>query len=254
VKVAQLPSGLDPADLILSAGGGSSSGGKEAWNKVIRDSTDIITFLLDVLAEHLPQQDKFRRAVESIVLPFLTDMQSPIEREQYLREIARRLGVSEEAVREAYLRTPRVGGPLQTQSNGAQKDPVLAADRVRQAFSLLIWQKSMQKPAIDVKKYASELEELVGKETLDIFVELPEAERESMRFAAQMLHGGSSSVPKEAEALLSILRREQLTARLAAAATALKSAESAGNESEMERLMGELKLLTGLIAKFHSQV
>src|SRR3990167_7961363 len=99
VKVAQLPSGTDPADLILKEGA-------ETWRAAIRDSKDIITFLLDVLHEHLPQADKFRRAVEQVVLPFLSDMQSPIERETHVREIAKRLGVSEAAVSEALANMP----------------------------------------------------------------------------------------------------------------------------------------------------
>src|SRR3989344_5146981 len=42
VKVAQPPEGLDPADLILKEGA-------DAWRQAIRNSKDIVTFLLDVL-------------------------------------------------------------------------------------------------------------------------------------------------------------------------------------------------------------
>ena len=101
VKVARLPSGLDPADLILKEG-------SEAWKKAIRDSKDVITFLLDVLQEHAKNADAFRRTVEAVVLPFLADVQSPIAREQHLREIAKRLGVSEQAVGDALAKVPTV--------------------------------------------------------------------------------------------------------------------------------------------------
>src|SRR3989344_154783 len=46
VKVAQIPTGLDPADLILQKGA-------EAWRDAIRNAKDIIAFLLDVLEEHM---------------------------------------------------------------------------------------------------------------------------------------------------------------------------------------------------------
>src|SRR3989338_354631 len=117
VKVAKLPSELDPADLILSAGGGSSSGGKEAWSKVIREAKDIITFLLDTLEEHSKAKDIFRRSVESIVLPFLSDVVSPIAREQYVREIAKRLGVSEHAVAEALEKQPTMTKAMEDRPN-----------------------------------------------------------------------------------------------------------------------------------------
>src|SRR3989344_4306158 len=94
VKVAESPEGLDPADLILKQGA-------EAWRQAIRNSKDIITFLLDVLQKHAKDKDNFRRSVEAIVLPFLSDIGSPIAREGYLREIAARLNVSESSVAEA---------------------------------------------------------------------------------------------------------------------------------------------------------
>jgi DNA primase len=249
VKVAKLPSSLDPADLILKHG-------PDAWRAAIRDSKDIVTFLLDVLAEHLPQADKLRRAVETIVLPYLSDVQSPIEREHYLKEISRRLGVSEAAVREAFEKTPKVSGDA-TPRKAAElqkQDESNKADRVRQAYALLLWQRSLQKPSLDVATYERELAGIIGKESMEILVSLPEAERESMRFSAERLHGKGTGVEREARALLSVLRREQLTARLAAAAAALKTAEGEGNEEEVERLMRECKLLTGEIAKFHAGV
>ncbi|MBV9159275.1 MAG: DNA primase, partial [Candidatus Kaiserbacteria bacterium] len=100
VKVARLPAGKDPADLIKEDA--------EAWRAAIRESKDIVTFLLDVLEEHAKSPDNFRRSVELVVLPFLTDVQSPIAREQYQREIAKRLNVSESAVAQALAAQPRV--------------------------------------------------------------------------------------------------------------------------------------------------
>lgn len=249
VKVARLPSGLDPADLIRTQGG-------EAWRAAIRDSKDIITFLLDVLAEHLAQKDKFRRAVETIVLPYLTDVQSPIEREQYIQEIARRLSVPEEAVRDAFEKTPRVPDESGERKVGSprESDPASKADRVRQAFALLLWQQSLPKSSIDVRQYERELEEIIGKDSMSILVTLPEPERESMRFSAERVHGRSGSVEKEAKTLLAILRREQFTTRLAAAAAALKTAEAEGDEKEVARLMAECKLLTASLAKLHAEV
>lgn len=249
VKVAQLPNGSDPADLILKEGA-------DAWRAAIRDSKDIITFLLDTLAEHLPQKDRFRRAVETIVLPYLSDIQSPIEREQYIKEIAQRLAVSDDAVREAFDKVPRVStdGSIKKAAVAHKPDDTNKADRVRQAYALLLWQKSLPRAAIDVAKYEKDFEEIIGKESMEILVSLPETEHESMRFSAERLHGKALGVQNEANALLMVLRREQLSARLAAASAALKTAEAAGNDEEVHRLMAESKLLTGQIAKLHSGV
>ncbi len=268
VKVAQLPTGLDPADFI-------QKNGAEAWKKAIRDSKDIITFLLDVLEEHLPAQagtphsDKFRRAVETIVLPFLTDVQSPIAREQYLREIAKRLAVSERAVAEALQKVPRAPASVEAgvprtktqitshdlrSSDRAKPSSDQVYGRAKQAFSILLWQQSLPKPSIDPVAYAQELEETIGAEVFATLGTLPESERESLRFSAERLYGTSTAPEREVKALLAVILKELLATELDTATMALKKAEDSKNEAEVARLMGVCKLLTTRIGQLHEKV
>ena len=251
VKVAQLPSGTDPADLILKEGA-------DKWRAAIRDSKDIITFLLDVLHEHLPQADKFRRAVEQVVLPFLSDMQSPIERETHVREIAKRLGVSEAAVSEALGNMPvslSQGGPRTEGAPRAEKkvqrNPVIAADRARQAYALLLWQRTVPEPDIKVDVFEKKLAEAIGADGLAILESLPEPEREAMRFSSESLHRNSSGLEREAQALLDVLMKEKLAAELAAISAELQKAESSDNEAEKTRLTKAVDMLIKQIAQFH---
>lgn len=253
VKVAQLPSGLDPADFVQKEG-------PEAWKKAIRESKDIIAFLLDVLEEHSKGADGFRRAVEAIVLPFLGDVQSPIARESHIRDVAKRLGVSESAILEAFAKVPKTpeaprGEDIST-NTPAQRPPrdrrSGEAGRAKQAFSMLLWQKTLPKPAIDISDFEGKLKEAMGEESLTNLTKLPETEQESLRFAAERVHGKSRNVAREAETLLAIILKERLQGELSAASAALKKAESEGNEEEIERLAAVNKVLTTRIAKIHS--
>jgi DNA primase len=240
VKVAQLPSGLDPADLILKEG-------ENAWRKAIREAKDIITFLLDVLETHSKSKDAFRRAVETAVLPFLADVQSPIAREQYEKEIGMRLGVSEAAVRGATAKIPRPADPIrepQAASNGAS-----APSRIRQAYGLLLWQESEKKPLIDVETYARELEGAIGKQTMDELRGLPSDAKETLRFFSEGLNAENTALKRSAATLLAILRRDRLQAELHATTNALREAEARGDEKEVGRLAEETRTLTTVIAK-----
>ncbi|RJQ35471.1 DNA primase [Candidatus Parcubacteria bacterium] len=245
VKVAQLPTGLDPADLIQKEG-------KDAWSKTIRESKDIIVFLLDVLESKSKDKDAFRRAVETIVLPFLSDVPSPIARESYVREIAARLSVSESAVSEALAKMPTA--PEGASSDAAPPEATRLSDRARQALSILLWQEAQKKPEIDVEKYKQAFAEAVGKEEFDALRALPESEQEALRFSAERIYGKSSGFKQEVETLLQVIIREKLSEKLAAATTALKEAERAGNDGEAAVHMSVVKLLTARIAQLHTSV
>ena len=252
VKVAQLPSGLDPADLILKEGA-------EAWRAAIRDSKDIITFLLDVLHEHAKSPDVFRRSVEAVVLPFLQDVQSPIAREQYMHQIAARLGVSDAAISQALTKLPQTAE--QTISQRAESAPPikteanrnLAYDRARQAFSIFLWQKSLTKPDIDLDTYETELLDAVGKEIFEQLQTMPDAERENLRFSAERLHANGTVVPA-AKSLLRVIISERMALELKEATKALEKAEAAGDDAEVERLMVYCGVLTTRIAQLHATV
>ncbi len=243
VKVARLPKGLDPADLILRDG-------KEAWSAIIRDATDIITFLLDVLEEHAKGKDNFRRGVETAILPFLADVRSPIAREQYVREIASRLGVSEIAVSSALENVPSAPPPRVAAAQ--EKRGPVAVSRARQAFSILLWQASLAKPTLETAAFEERLEDAVGREALEALKRLPNEEHEALRFSAEGLYVASENIEREANALLRTLLEERLRGELADVAEALRRAETAGDEAEIERLQGVNKVLTNRIAQLHA--
>jgi DNA primase len=259
VKVAQLPSGLDPADLILKDGA-------DAWRNAIRDSKDIVTFLLDVLHEHAKSPDVFRRSVEAVVLPFLQDVQSPIAREQYLHEIAGRLGVSDAAITQALTKLPNT--PEQSASMraaSADASPVkksepqgtsvrnMHLDRAREAFSILLWQKSLAKASIDIEAYEKNLRGAIGEEMFAHMELMTENEREQLRFSAERLHD-PETIAAAAKSLLHVITAEHLARELTAASKALETAEAAGDDDEVERLMAYSKVLTSRIAQLHAAV
>ena len=249
VKVAKLPAGMDPADLVLKEGA-------DAWKDAIKSSKDIITFLLDTLEERMPQKDRFRRAVETAVLPFLSDVQSPIAREQYVHEIASRLGVSEGAVSEALDKLPRMPSEPPRQQEPASVPPPLVGssnDRTRHAFAMLLWQKSLPKASIDVGKYEKSLAEAIGQEEFAELETLPDADKERMRFGVERLYGPEATPDPDLRELISLLVRERLASKLYATTTALKRAESEGNSELAATLMEESRLLTTQIAKMHEK-
>ena len=255
VKIARLPEGLDPADLILR-------NGKEAWISAIRDSKDVITFLLDVLEEHSKSADGFRRSVESVVLPYLRDAQSPIAREHYVHEIARRLQVSEHAVLEAISKIPMLpevksGRSASEKSPGAMVEKGGGATgsgktaRARNAFAVLLWQRSLPETQLDLDAFEKKLQESISDTLFYELKALSEEEKEEMRFAGERLYGKSSALKLEVEALLNVLLKERLSRELAEATAALKRSEAEGDEQGVAVHMSVCNVLTKRIARLY---
>lgn len=242
VKVAQLPTGSDPADLILKEG-------VEAWRAAIRDSKDIITFLLDVLYAHAPERDKFRRNVEAVVLPFLSDVQSPIAREQYVREIARRLNVSEGAVMETFNNVPRA----RTETTGRQETPVgeraHLSDKVRQAFALLVWQESMPQRAFDTNVFELDLRDALGEQTLNDLRALPPADIEAMRFLAADMFRAVSQLDREAAQITQALLRQRMQSEITVLTQDIRDAEMRGDQAAVDKSFEMLNKLRERLAQ-----
>ncbi len=241
VKVAQLPAGLDPADLILKEG-------PDAWKAAIRDAKDIVAFLLDVLAERMPQQDRLRRAVETAVLPFVRDVQSPIAREQYLQLIAARLNVSTSAVGAALEQVPVA--PPQSREHGAPREP-RESSRLKQLYGILLWQESLAKPSIDCPA----LRDALGPEFAagGALAGIADAEREHLVFVAERIYGPDRSPREDVASLLTTLRKEKLSAELEDVTAALRVAEAAQDGEEAARLLERSRVLTTEIAKLHEK-
>jgi DNA primase len=242
VKVARLPDGLDPADLVLKEG-------PDAWKAAIRESKDIIAFLLDVLQEHAKSPDNFRRSVETVVLPFLSDVRSPIARESYVREIASRLSVSEHAVLESLHAVPKVAEP-----KAEEKVPpaTKGEDRSRAAFALLLWQQSLEQPTLDLAAYEKQLIGVLGEAAYQALARLPQSEQEALRFRAERLYGASLNLQREAQGVLDALAKDSLSRELSALSGELQKAEKEGNEAEKERLTKAVDMLIRRIAQLHA--
>lgn len=235
VKVAQLPEDLDPADLVVRDG-------PDALTASIRAAKDIVTFLLDTLAQRLPQADRFRRAVEAGVLPFIRDVQSPIAREQYTREVAQRLGVSEAAVSETLRTLP--ASDVSTPSAAQPERAHTVLTRARRLYGLLLIESG------DAGKYLAMLRDSVGRDVMASLEGMPDAEKEALRFEAERIWG-TRPVEADIEHLLRVLERERLSTELATTSAALKRAEAEGDQDTADRLLEASRVLTTQIARLH---
>ena len=101
VKAAALPVGEDPDSLITKQGGA-------AMQEILAKAKPFIDFQIDLLAQRddVKSEAGFRRVIRA-VLETIQQSESPVQRDQLLREASRRLGVGESVLREDLTRLTR---------------------------------------------------------------------------------------------------------------------------------------------------
>lgn len=129
VKVARLPEGEDPADIIHADA--------TRFKSCIGDSRHVIDFLLTVLREQQRDDRTYKLQVREEVLPFVATIPNHIDREHFIGRIATALSVEPTAVRlelarllEAAEDTPDTTAVTETPSATASSKLVRAA-RIR---------------------------------------------------------------------------------------------------------------------------
>ncbi len=90
VKIARLPEGKDPADLVRD--------NPESWKDVLRKSLMAIEFFLIRAVEREPDQRKLGKLVEKNILPLVALLTSSIERSHFISIIAKHTRIREEVL------------------------------------------------------------------------------------------------------------------------------------------------------------
>lgn len=90
VKVAKLPTGKDPADVIRE--------NPEDWKEILRQSKSAVEHHLERILEIEPDRRKALKLINSKLLPLLALVSSSMERSHFVSLIAKRTGMKEEII------------------------------------------------------------------------------------------------------------------------------------------------------------
>ena len=91
VKVARLPVGKDPAECIEK--------GAHFWKESVKNAVPIYDFIIDAaLKKYNPKEVSGKKSIGNEVLPFLAKITNSIILSHYIRNLAKKLDVSESAI------------------------------------------------------------------------------------------------------------------------------------------------------------
>lgn len=91
VKIAKLPAGKDPADVIHED--------VAVFRQAVKNATHIVDFYLALLKEDAKDDRAYKLSVSQIVLPLIALIDNKIDQDHFVGRVAEALGVSTDAVR-----------------------------------------------------------------------------------------------------------------------------------------------------------
>lgn len=212
VKVAALPKGVDPADLI-------SQKGAESWKTAVRDSKHLIEFLLDkVLEESNGDMRKVGREVKEKILPYISNLDSSIEKMHFIKKIADATSITESALKED------LGKIVVEQRVSVENDilKVVESQKFRKDYierrllGIIFWQKAQKNLANQALNPDELLEELANILNTNIgeLIDKSKENKEDLVYEAEIFYGGDIDLQKDVGELLSNLKEEYLKEEL----------------------------------------
>ncbi len=243
IKVAALPEGKDPADLVAE----DPARLKEA----VRTASTVVEFLVSVLRRNARDERAFRLSVRDEVLPFLLSIPSPIEREHFEEVVSEALATTKDAVHYEVERLAQAAAqrPPQTEVDSRRSAaPSMARTRVhperhgelpRFLYGIILWQETVEEPTCDVAEMRRLLEEALEAAEWEALQTLSEEEKNKIIFHAE--RHAESLTPAGLLAEIQSALREVLVStckrRLRAAREELRRAETAGDEEAAARAL-----------------
>lgn len=232
VKVARLPTGKDPADVLLHDG-------VDAWRDAVRTAKHVVEFLLDVYTETITDDmRKLQRVVELEVLPHIARIQSSIDQEHFVKLVAGRIGVSESSVFAALQQVQVTKDDTQTEvatvrtvNYQAQFDPL------KTLTAIIAWQSQMSEPAIDISTITERVKSIAGEET---YTQARSALTEADIGTIERLYATRDALQEVVAERLELLVQRNIRTKRLALTQQLRQAEQMGDSERVLELQQQI--------------
>ena len=190
VKVAVLPKGKDPADIIYED--------QNKWGSIVKNSVNIISFHLDRICKNSSDTRIRGKQIREIIFPFLVMINSSIEKSAYINEINSKTGISESAIIEDYRnyeKTQKVNNDLNKEKKVEIKETNSRRDSLeKKLFGIIFWKGENETQSKDINDLRVSFEENIGKDKYQKMLTLYEPFSDNLSFETEMWYNNKSSV------------------------------------------------------------
>lgn len=249
VKVVEILSGKDPADLVLAD--------PENWKKAIADGKHVVDFVLGRIVRTEKDKLKLLRQVQAKVLPYVARIESPMEQAHFIQKLSHETGLPGDALREELRKIPKsapvapaaVSAPAAPSKQNASRKSHNAIERI---FGILFAQESSSPPG-NTDGARKKLESMLGTESYRESEAGAEAERSDLIFEVEVLYG-KGNIKDGLEDLFRNLEEDLLKKKLADLMAELQQAERAKDKQRAIAIVTKCKEISEKLSKLKNTI
>ncbi|MBX4198642.1 DNA primase, partial [Candidatus Parcubacteria bacterium] len=241
VKIAEMPKGKDPADIILED--------KKIFASAVANAKHVIDVELNrILTSPGDNRDHVLR-VERELLPYVARVQSEIERSHFISTISHKANIKEDILwREVRKREP---SSLTRQApTGVYKETEPRKGTIgRMLFGLIYWQEKQSSPVLDALDIRSSLGTIMGNERLALLEAELQSHKDELVFQAEVSYEKTQHLKRHVEELIKNLKEEYLRESFAETIRALAIAERSKDSVQVAELLQKCQTISQELRK-----
>lgn len=238
VKMAEIPEGLDPADLILK--------NQSEWGKILSVAKHTIQFYIDKIISSEDDDRKIKMEITKTVLPLIARLGNKIEQAHFVKEVSRKIKISEEHIWEEVVKAgkslpPDLPGKETEEAVSPPENKIFARKDMfaKKLASIILWQDGLKDKLIDVGKWKERLKELTGSEDgiSKIIGQLSEDDKRELVFECEAYYENNKNMEKEFDDIFREFGKELLKEDFTKAMDELRTAELSEDHAKASEIL-----------------
>jgi len=237
LKLAVMPEGQDPADLAKE--------NVEKLKECLRNSKHIIDFYVDALLSRNLEPRKLGQEIHKHVLPFVALLTSTIEKAHFIKSIAQKTFIKEEALWDDLKKVGTDNGSL-SKIDVQISPPMKRIEAIeRRVLGVIMWQKGNKDrvPGVDIEEIEKQATRIFGDRIREL-EEKFEQEKDLLMFETESYYSGKTDLSRDINYLLLGLEEEYLKQKFTTAMLNLQRAEQSKNNEDISKYLEECQIIS----------
>jgi len=243
IKIAPIPKGSDPADVIKDS--------PEEWKSLIKKSKHIIELLIDKIENEEEDSREKGHLVSERLIPYLVQIKSEIDRSHFVKKISERFKIPEDAIYNE-IKIKKGATKNMKPTNNLESSTIRKKDEMsveKRLFGIVSWQESIKDSSIDTESIKTKIKEIVGIQEYDNIFESVKGVLEDIIYAVEITFENKVNLDKEVDELLQNLNLKYLNNKREKLVLSLKKAEGDKDEEKENELLKQISDISKEIQK-----